>query len=72
MRADYEPIKNKDGKVVGKPAHRPFGVNEEENEKSRKNRLNLFDESDKLCVDMIAASSDDDDKKKEPKKEGDE
>jgi len=56
LNADYKPVLDKDGKVVGKPAHRPFGDDEEENEESRKNRQNLFDESDKLCEDMVAAS----------------
>ena len=56
LRKDYEPLKNKEGKVVGKAAHRPYGSDEKENEASRKNRLNLFDESEKLCDDMIKAS----------------
>lgn len=56
LRKDYEPLKDNGGKVVGKPAHRPYGKDEKLNEESRKNRLNLFDESEKLCDDMVKAS----------------
>lgn len=70
LRADYEPLKSKkDGKPAGLPSHRPFGVNEEANEKSRKTRLNLFDESDKLCADMLAASNGEKKDDEKPEKE---
>lgn len=56
LRKDYEPLKNSEGKVIGKAAHRPFGDDEKENDESCKNRLNLFDESENMCDDMIKAS----------------